>query len=103
MFFDSPAEVPEADLRSLAGIIVEDGFEMPDDLQELHLPGGDHLVVTVRGPYAELPAAWDYTYCTALPQTARLPADAAPFEVYLNDPTDTAPEDLLTEICVPLS
>jgi hypothetical protein len=29
-------------------------------------------------------------------------ADSPAFEVYLNSPMDTAPEDLLTEICLPL-
>jgi DNA gyrase inhibitor GyrI len=29
-------------------------------------------------------------------------ADAPPFEVYLNDPSEVPPEDLLTDIVVPL-
>ena len=30
------------------------------------------------------------------------PADAPPFEVYRNEPGETPPEALLTDICVPL-
>jgi AraC family transcriptional regulator len=37
-----------------------------------------------------------------LPRSGREPADAAMFDIYLNSPMDTAPEDLLTEICLPL-
>ena len=103
VYYDSPADVPEDELRSAACIRVRDGFEMPDDLTEVRLPGGSHLVVTIKGPYTSLPAAWDYVYCTALPASGRLPGDSVAFELYLNDPSDTAPEDLLTEICVPLA
>ena len=102
VYYDSPADVPEPELRSHAGIRVEDGFDMPDTLEEVRLQAGDALIVTYKGPYSGLPQAWDQTYCEALPKSGRLPAHAPAFEVYLNDPTSTPPAELLTEIVVPL-
>ena len=103
LYHDDPSSMPEASLRSHAGIRVEEGFALPDVLTEVRLPGGPHAIVTHKGPYAGLPAAWDALYSGWLPQSGHVPADSPPFEIYLNDPTDTAPADLLTEICVPLA
>lgn len=103
VYYDSPDDVPEAKLRSHAGVAVEANLTMPSDLEEVLLPGGRHAVLTLKGPYSGLKAAWDHLYSTELPHTGAIPADAPPFEVYLNDPSQTAPADLLTEIHVPLA
>lgn len=102
VYHSDPSSVPEADLRSHAGVQVDAAFDMPDVLEEVILPGGPHAVMLYVGPYAGLPAAWDALYGNALPASERLPAEHASFEVYLNDPTQVAPEALRTEICVPL-
>ncbi|MFW2545092.1 AraC family transcriptional regulator [Primorskyibacter sp. 2E107] len=103
LYFDSPEDVEEAHLRSFAGILVGEEFEMPAGLEDYVIPGGRHLVSTYKGPYAGLKQAWDDTYISALPQCGSVPADRPPFETYLNSPLDTKPEALLTEICVPLA
>lgn len=102
VYYDSPADVPEAELRSHAGIVVGADLSLPSDLQEVLLPGGRHGVLTLTGPYSGLAAAWDHLYRTALPNSGAEPADRPAFEVYLNDPSDCAPADLVTEIHVPL-
>jgi len=102
VYYDSPADVPEPDLRSHAGAVVSAELDMPEGLDEVPLIGGRHAVLTLKGPYSGLPAAWTHLYGTELPRAEVMPADAPPFEVYLNDPASTAPEDLLTEIRVPL-
>ena len=103
VYHSDPSLVPEADLRSHAGVQVNAAFGMPDVLEEVVLPGGPHGVMLYVGPYAGLPAAWDALYGNALPATGRLLAERASFEVYLNDPTQVAPNALQTEICVPLA
>ncbi len=102
LYYDSPADVAEADLRSHAGFALAEGVPVPEGSEEVHLPGGRHAVMTYKGPYAGLAAAWDALYATWLPGSGEEPADAPPFEKYLNDPSSTPPQDLLTEICVPL-
>lgn len=103
VYYDDPTSVPEAELRSHAGVRVEEGFEMPDVLEDVTLAAGEHAVSLYKGPYAGLPDAWSALYGGALPASGRMPANLPSFEIYLNDPTETAPEDLLTEICVPLA
>ncbi|SFR32066.1 AraC family transcriptional regulator [Litoreibacter janthinus] len=103
IYYDDPNAVPEADLRSYAGILVGSEFDMPGDMEDLTIAEGKVAVLTYQGPYAGLKAAYDYLYGAWLPQSGEEPRDAPAMEVYLNDPTDTAPEDLLTEIYLPLN
>ena len=93
---------PAADLRSHAGLEVGSDTPLTAPLEEVRLPAGRHAVLTFKGPYAGLPAAYDQLFSTWLPGSGNEPADSPVFEVYLNSPMDTAPEDLITEICLPL-
>ncbi|WP_244614906.1 AraC family transcriptional regulator [Pukyongiella litopenaei] len=103
VYYSDPGETPESELHSEAGVIVAETLDMPADLHAVDLPAGPHAVMTVKGDYSGLAAAWEAMYSGFLPDCGRDPANRAPFEVYLNDPSQTAPEDLLTEICVPLA
>ena len=75
---------------------------IPEGTVELTLAGGRHAVLHYRGPYAGLMAGYTQLYGTWLPTSGQEPRDAPPFELYLNSPMETAPADLLTDICVPL-
>lgn len=102
LYFDDPALVAEADLRSLAGIVVDTppAVEAPYEITAVR--GGEYAVLRHQGPYVDLPAAYQWLYGTWLPQCGREVADAPPFEEYLNTPRDVPPTELLTDICVPL-
>jgi len=102
IYFDDPSLIAPDKLRSGAGILIDETFAIPDVLEEMHLPGGRLAVMHFKGPYAGLPAAYDYLFGQYLPQSGEEPRDAPAFEVYLNDPTDTAPDDLLTDVCIPI-
>jgi AraC family transcriptional regulator len=102
IYFDDPGSVPEPDRRSLAGVTVSEDFPLQAPLQEYRMPPTRIAVLTHKGPYAELKASYDYLYGLWLPSSGEEAADLPPFEAYLNTPQDTAPADLLTEICVPL-
>jgi len=60
-------------------------------------------VLRHRGPYATMRSAYQWLYGHWLVQSGREAADAPVFEEYLNNPRDTAPADLLTDICLPLA
>ena len=100
--YDDPNVVAPEKLRSFAGIEVGDAFAMRSDLSEVRVPAGPHAVVRITGPYAQLGAAYDHLFGQWLPQSSREPADAPPYEVYLNSPQDTAPANLITDIHVSL-
>lgn len=101
IYFDNPDVVPAADLRSLAGAFFH-GETAPEGMELFELPAGRTAVLTFKGPYAGLHAAYEDLYGRWLPQSGEEPADTPCCEIYLNDPRDTAPDDLVTEICMPL-
>jgi AraC family transcriptional regulator len=102
VYYDSPADVKPADLRSHAGLEAPADLPLDPPLEEVTLPAGRHAVLTFTGPYAGLPAAYDQLFGVWLPASGESPADSPVFEVYLNSPMDTPPEALVTEICLPL-
>ena len=102
VYYDDPDAVAKPDLRSFAGISVDDGAAVDAPLEELRLPGGRYAVMHYKAPYPGLMAAYAHLYGTWLPDAGEELGDHLPVELYLNTPVDTAPEDLLTEVCVPL-
>ncbi len=100
--YDDPAAVAPEALRSHAGFVVDQDFEMPEVLEDIAVPDGRVAVMHYKGPYAGLTAAYESLYRDWLPASGEEPRDAPCFEVYLNNPADTAPDDLLTDICVPI-
>jgi AraC family transcriptional regulator len=102
VFYDDPQSVPWPELRSHAAFEVTGDVDIASPLEEITLPAGRQAVMTYKGPYAGLPAAYDQLFGAWLPTSGEEPADMPSFEVYLNSPMDTAPEDLVTELHLPL-
>lgn len=104
----------DPDCRYIAGLVF--GYRMADgggrcELPEVPLTGtlawwplapGRHAVFTHAGPYDGLHATWRAIYRDWLPGSGEQLRDDPPMELMLNDPQDTAPADLLTEIWIPL-
>ncbi len=101
LYLDSPDEVPEQDLRSYAGAEYR-GDAAPDGMEDLSIPGGKTAVLRYKGPYSGIHAAYHSLFGNWLPDSGEEPADQPCYEIYLNDPRDTPPDELLTEICLPL-
>jgi AraC family transcriptional regulator len=102
VFHDDVSTAPAANLSSHAGFFLTEGTVLPDDLPEMRLPGGPVAVLHYKGPYAGLMAGYRQLYGQWLPASGHEAADAPPYEVYLNSPMEVAPDDLLTDICLPL-
>jgi len=103
IYYDNPDAVSEAELRSHAGLVFTDDLALPDELEEVRLVSGECAVLHYKGPYPAIKAAYDYLYGDWLPKSGKEPADAPPYELYLNSPADTAEEELLTDIYLPLA
>jgi len=101
IYMDSPDTVPVEDLRSYAGAEYR-GDDTPEGMEAVQIPGGKTAVLTFKGPYSGLEAAYHSLFGNWLPDSGEEPADQPCYEIYLNDPRETAPEELLTEICLPL-
>lgn len=105
IYYDDPSSVAEVDLRSAACVELID-CEIPALAQEMHrqeIPGGKYAVLQHKGPYADLKSAYQYLYSVWLVNSGTEVADAPCFEVYLNNPREVAPTELLTEIYMPLA
>ena len=103
VYRDVPGSKPDAELRAHAAAVIGDGFPADmDGFEYFHLAGGRHAVMEHRGPYPTLAAAYDWFYGKWLPQSGEEPRDARPVELYVNDPMQTPPDELRTDIRLPL-
>lgn len=64
------------------------------------IPAGRCAVFLYKGSYADLQAVYDTIYAKLIPEMGCTLRDEPSYERYLNDPRDTAPEELLTEISI---
>lgn len=102
VYYDNPEVTPTEKLRADAAVTVAPGTAPEGDVQIGEIAGGAYAIATHKGSYAGLPECYRWLYGVWLPQSGRVPADAPCYERYVNNPADTAEEDLLTEIYMPL-
>lgn len=102
LYHDDPNSVPEKDLRSDAALTLSDGVKAPRGSSEMTVPAGRYARGIYRGPYDGLPAAWGELSIWTGKNNEQM-GDSMSYELYRNDPTDTAPEDLITEIYLALA
>lgn len=104
IYHDAPGSKPDAELRAHVAVIVGAAFpHSVPGLEYFNLAGGRHAVLEHTGPYATLAGAYDWLYGVWLPQSGEEPRDAPPIELYVNDPRTTPPNDLRTDIRLPLA
>jgi AraC family transcriptional regulator len=105
VYYDDPFAVPESQLQSRAGLSLPPDFTgpVPPPLEPFTLGGGLCAVLRHQGPYATMRAAYQWLFGQWLVQSGHEAADLPVFEDYLNNPRDTAPADLLTDIYLPLN
>lgn len=102
LFFEDPTVTREADLRSMACVLWQPPSPPDGPLVPVRLAGGPYAVLRHTGPYAAMKAVYDWLYGDWLPRSGREPADAPVVEHYRNNPRDTPPAALVTDICLPL-
>ena len=104
--YDDPNITSADKLRYDAAITLEaddDTEAEPEgELGIRELRGGSYAIVCHQGPYSGLTATYDFIYGRWLPASGYDLADVPPFVHYLNHPDSTDPDDLLTDIHVPL-
>jgi effector-binding domain-containing protein len=88
------------DLDIEAGYPVTKALPVKGDIQVSALPAGEAASGMHTGPYDQLPPT--YNAMLAWMQEQGLEAAGTVYEFYLNDPSQTMPEDLKTQILYPL-
>ncbi|WP_106754279.1 AraC family transcriptional regulator [Pannonibacter carbonis] len=101
-YYSDPSVVPEPDLQSMATMELTEEIAFEAPLQRFEMPASRYAVLRHKGPYADMRAAYDWLYGTWLPTSGEELADAPVMEIYISNPRDTAPADILTDICLPL-
>lgn len=66
------------------------------------IPGGKYVVFHYAGPYSNLAAVYDTIYGKWLPENGYKIGEDSGYEKYLNSPSDTKPEELVSEIFIPI-
>jgi AraC family transcriptional regulator len=102
VYLDDPTSVPEAELRSQAGVALDDPKGDDAPLVTTCIRDGAYAILKYKGPYGDMRAAYDWLFGQWLPSSGREAADAPIFEEYLNSPRDTPPTELRTDIYLPL-
>jgi effector-binding domain-containing protein len=83
-----------------AGFPVSAGIAGQGEIQASEIPGGNHATCFYKGSYQEMAGA--YEALTKFIQDKGYKGTGTTFEMYLNDPANTAPQDLETLIVFPL-
>ena len=102
IFYDDPDTVPEDKLRSRACFSVDGDIAEEPPVMATEIAGGRYAVLRHKGPYADLKASYAWLYGDWLLKSEEEAANAPCFEEYLNDPRETPPTELLTDIYLPL-
>jgi AraC family transcriptional regulator len=112
---NSPQGPDDARCRYLAGVVFglalhtqqgrceQPAIPLDGTLAWWPIAPGRYAVFTHAGPYPTLHRSWIAIYRDWLPTSGERLRAAPPMEVCLNDPTETPPEELLTEIWIPVA
>jgi AraC family transcriptional regulator len=99
---DDPDVTAADKLRMDCCVTVDDRATAEGEVSVQTLPGGECAVLTHVGPYAQLGESYRWLFGVWLPASGREPGNAPAFEVYHGSPRDTPPEQLRTDIHLPL-
>lgn len=103
IYHDDPETTREEDLQSDAAVTIPAGKALPKGLTELQIPAGRYARATYVGPYEGLGDAWARFMGEWLPGSGQRVGDGVSYEVYRNNPSNTPPNELITDMYIPLA
>jgi len=103
VLYDDPFLVDEPDLRSDIGFILAAETALPEDFCEVIIAPSRCAVLHFKGPYVGLFEAYQYLYGHWVPNNGVELSDAPIYAMILEDPREVSPNELRTEICLPLA
>jgi AraC family transcriptional regulator len=102
VYHDDPSNTAEEKLRSEAGVTIPAKAKIPRGLTELVIPAGRYAHSTHVGPYTGLGDAWNHMRNEWLPRSGEKPSDGMSHEIYRNTPMTVKPNELVTDLYLPL-
>ena len=101
--YDDPEVTPSEHLRYDAAFTVPRAVAGEGEIQCIELPARDYVTTVHKGPYTGLAVAYAGLMRWWLQYGDGELSDAPALDFYLNQPGPTAPESLLTKICLPVA
>jgi AraC family transcriptional regulator len=99
---DDPEITPPEKVRYDACLVIEREVQPEGEIGVQEVGGGEYAVAVHRGPYEKMSETYAYLCGQWVPQNGWKLRTQPSLEFYLNDPNQTKPEELLTEICLPV-
>lgn len=99
---DDPHVTETEKLRTDVCLTIHKPVEPKGEIGVKEIPGGKFAVFTFTGPYENLDKAFDTIYRKYLPESEYELRMEQSFEIYKNNPDNTPPEKLKTEIYIPV-
>ena len=100
--YDDPDAVAPESLRSDACVELLTDASPPTGISMDSVGAGRYAVCTHRGPYDGIAEAYKRLFTLWLPGSGEEMDDRPCMEIYRNSPLDSAPAQLLTDLCLPL-
>ena len=102
IFHDDPKVTPIEKLRTDVCMVMPAAVTPKGNIGFKQLPAGRYAIFLYKGSYEHLQSVYDTIYGKYIPEMECTFRDEASAERYLNHPADTAPDELLTEIYIPI-
>ncbi|GET31599.1 AraC family transcriptional regulator [Prolixibacter bellariivorans] len=102
VYYDDPKVTESSKLRSDVCLVIKKPVQPKGEIDVKVIPGGKYAVFSYQGPYSNLGMVYDTIFSEWLPASGCELRDLPVFEKYGNNPTQTEPEKLKTEIYVPI-
>lgn len=102
IYHDDPKVTSPDKLRTDVCMVVPVAVIPKGEFGAKQIPAGRYASFIYKGSYEHLQAVYDTIYAKKIPELGCTLRDEPSYEKYLNDPCHTKPEDLLTEICIPV-
>jgi AraC family transcriptional regulator len=99
---DDPDITPAEKIRCDACLTIDGPFTPEGEVGVQEVGGGEYAVFTHRGPYENVSRTIARFCGEWLPSSGREPRSAPCLTIFRNSPVNTRPEDLLTDIYMPL-
>lgn len=100
---DDPDVTEPEKIRYDACLTVENGVAAEGEIGVQELGGGEYAVAVHKGPYENLKDTYAYMCGVWAPKSGKEIGSMPSIEIYRNDPEKTPPEELLTDVYVPLT
>jgi AraC family transcriptional regulator len=102
IYYDDPKVTESEKLRTDLCLVITKDVMPKGEIGVKVMPAGKYAVFLYKGAYDQLDAVYDTIYSRMLPEAGLKLRDAPCFDKYLNNPDRVTPDNLKTEIYVPV-